>query len=56
MFIVMIAAHLERVERHETIQYALRSVSNQTDKPDKVLISYSGTKADEDRWRVIQKQ
>ena len=49
----MIAAHLERVERHEIIQYALRSVSNQTEKPDKVLISYSGTKADEDRWRVI---
>lgn len=53
MYTVLLASHLENLARHKTIQYALRSVAEGLQKPDKVMISYSGIKADEEIWKVI---
>lgn len=56
MFIVLLASHLTNPLRKKTIQYALQSVAEQTIKPDKVMISYSGDKNDEENWRKILNQ
>lgn len=45
--------YLQNSDRHKTIQFSLRSVADGTEKPDNVLISYSGVKADEELWKSI---
>jgi hypothetical protein len=47
------ASHQNIPERAELTEYALKSIAKGTSKPDKVLISYSGHRINEDSWSAI---
>jgi hypothetical protein len=52
-FVVIIASHLENIKRYNELCCAVRSLSQQTVKPDKVFLSYSGPYINEQNLRDI---